>query len=65
VKQQVVADPWPPLPMLGGQEGGPYSSPPLPGGEGGGMAGGCRVAGYRDQIWTRLSPSEEGWKLRI
>ncbi len=42
--------------MLGGQEGGPYSSPPLPGGEGVEWLS-------MDQIGTRPSPSEEGWKL--
>ncbi len=62
VKLQVVADPWPPPPMLSGQEGRPHSSPPLPVGE----EGGWQVDGGwldQDQIWTRLSPSREGSRL--
>ncbi len=37
--QRVLVYLWPPLSMSGGQEGWPYSSPPLPGGEGGGGGG--------------------------
>jgi hypothetical protein len=49
---------------VGWARGGGLTHLPLSlGGEGGGMAGGCRVAGYMEQILTRLSPSEEGWKL--